>query len=370
MNVNLSGKIRLDRQDAISVFIGKVVKQKTIEMARGVLLTGVMSYFNTGGPMISVVIPVFNEEKNIEELYDRLKQVLEKWDGRYEIVFVDDGSKDASLDVIKKLNRADSGVKAISFSRNFGHQIAVSAGLRYAQGDAVIVMDSDLQDRPEEIEEFLSMWKKGYQVVYAVRRMREDEGFVKRWASWVFYRVFSNIVSFDIPLDSGDFCLMDRVVVDQLNAMPENNRFVRGLRSWVGFKQIGVSVQRDKRHEGEVKYSFAKSFHLAKNAIISYSHVPLHYIGIMGAVIALLSVVLSIFVIVHRIVGFRIFGYSPQDMPGYASLMLAILFFGGIQLFAVGVVGEYVGRIFDETKKRPLFIAKEFVGIVDKREVR
>ncbi len=316
--------------------------------------------------MISAVIPVYNEAENIEKMYERLNKAAQTWNEEIEMLFVDDGSHDGSLEMIKRLRQKDSRVKAVSFSRNFGHQAAVSAGLQHANGTAVIVMDGDLQDRPEELEQFIAKWREGYQVVYAIRQMRKDEGFIKRWASMAFYRVFSKITNIKVPLDSGDFCLMDRIVVDQLNLMPERNRFIRGLRAWVGFRQIGVPVYRDRRSKGSAKYTFFKSLRLARDAIVSFSYVPLHYVGALGLSIAFLSLLLMLFVVIHRISGFKILGYSPQDWPGYASLMLAILFFGGIQLFALGVVGEYISRILDETKARPLFIAKEYVGLSTK----
>ncbi|HAO92530.1 MAG: glycosyl transferase [Deltaproteobacteria bacterium GWB2_55_19] len=318
--------------------------------------------------MISIIIPVFNEGKNVEKLYERLSTVAKEIKDEMEFIFVDDGSRDSSLELIKGLNKKDPRVKAVSFSRNFGHQVAVSAGLRFSRGDAVIVIDGDLQDRPETLGEFISKWREGYQVVYAIRQMRADEGIIKKWTSWAFYRVFSKMVTMDIPLDSGDFCLMDRVVVEHLNSMPERNRFVRGLRSWIGYRQTGVVVNRDARHSGKAKYTFKKSFRLAKDAVIGFSHVPLHYIGVLGVTVAFIAFIASVFVIAHRVIGFKMLGYSPQDYPGYASLMLAVLFFGGVQLFALGILGEYIGRIFDETKNRPLFIAKEFVGIEKKED--
>ena len=315
---------------------------------------------------ISIVIPSYNEGNNIDALYKELKGVIKGWKETAEIIFVDDGSRDRSLEIIKGLNKKDKTVKALSFSRNFGHQTAVSAGIRFASGDAVIVMDGDLQDRPEELGQFISKWKEGYQVVYAVRRMKRKEGFIKKWASWGFYRLFSKMVSFDIPLDSGDFCLMDRAVVDNLNSLPESNRFVRGLRSWVGFRQVGVPVERALRTDGSPKYTFKKSLGLAANAIVSFSYIPLNYIAYFGFLVALFTFFASFFVIIHRIIGFKVFGYSPQDLPGYASLMLAILFLGGVQLLALGIVGQYIGRIYDETKHRPLFVVKERVGFKDK----
>lgn len=313
--------------------------------------------------MISIVIPAFNEEENIPEIRRRLLAASREWQDTFEAIFVDDGSQDKTLDLLRAIHREDPRFKALSFSRNFGHQTAVSAGLQYASGDAVVVMDADLQDPPEEVGRFLAKWREGYQVVYGVRRLRPDEGFLKRWTSWAFYRFFSEMVSLDIALDAGDFCVMDRIVVDRLNAMPERNRFVRGLRSWVGFRQVGLPVRRQARFSGEAKYTFRKSLRLAADAIFNFSYVPLQYVGTLGLTVAALSALGIAFVLTHRIVGFKIFGYSPQDTPGYASLMLAVLFLGGVQLVALGILGEYLGRIFDEAKGRPLYILKEQLGL-------
>jgi dolichol-phosphate mannosyltransferase len=312
--------------------------------------------------MISIVIPAFNEEENIGEVRRRLLAAGSEWQDTFEVIFVDDGSRDKTLDLLRAIHHEDPRFKVLSFSRNFGHQTAVSAGLRYAAGDAVVVMDADLQDPPEDLARFLAKWREGCQVVYGVRQLRSDEGLLKRWTSWAFYRLFSKMAALDIPLDSGDFCVMDRVVVDWLNAMPERNRFVRGLRSWVGFRQVGLPVRRQARHAGTVKYTFRKSLRLAMDALVNFSYVPLQYTGMLGLVVAALSAVGMAFVVVHRVAGFKIFGYSPQDTPGYASLMLAVLFLGGVQLIAVGVLGEYLGRIFDEVKGRPLYVLKEQLG--------
>lgn len=311
--------------------------------------------------MLSIVIPVFNEEENIPKLYERIISASNTWDIPFEVILIDDGSRDKTLLLLRKLYQKDSRFKFISFSRNFGHQTAVSAGLRYTKGDVVAVMDADLQDPPEELYRFIDKWRQGYQVIYGIRTKRKENIF-KRSAYYLFYRILSWCSSIDIPLDSGDFCVMDRAVVDWLNTMPERNRFVRGLRSWIGYKQIGITYERHARFAGEVKYTFSKLMRLAFDGIINFSYRPLQTSGAFGLFVCLLSFTGIIFFILHRVIGFKIFGYSPQDVPGFTSLILAILFIGGVQLLMMGLLGEYIGRIFDEVKGRPLYIVKEQEG--------
>jgi polyisoprenyl-phosphate glycosyltransferase len=311
--------------------------------------------------LLSIVIPVFNEEENILQLYKRLVNAAPSWDLAFEVILVDDGSSDQTLFLLRQLHQQDSRFKYISFSRNFGHQTAVSAGLRYTKGNVIAVMDADLQDPPEELYRFLHKWEEGYQVIYGIRTKRKENIF-KRSAYHVFYRILAWCSSIDIPLDSGDFCVMDRVVVDWLNSLPERNRFVRGLRSWIGYRQIGIPYERQMRLAGEVKYTFQKLLRLAFDGIINFSYRPLQISGTFGLLVCFLSFIGIIFVIVHRILGFKIFGYSPQDVPGFTSLVLAVLFIGGVQLLTMGLFGEYLGRIFDEVKQRPLYIVKEQEG--------
>jgi dolichol-phosphate mannosyltransferase len=311
--------------------------------------------------MLSIIIPVFNEEDNITKLYERLVGASSTWDSPFEVILIDDGSTDRTLSLLKKLHQQDSRFKYISFSRNFGHQTAVSAGLRYTIGDVVAVMDADLQDPPEELYRFLDKWRQGYQVVYGIRAKRKENIF-KRSAYHLFYRILAWCSSIDIPLDSGDFCVMDRTIIDWLNTMPERNRFVRGLRSWVGYRQIGIRYERHARFAGEVKYTFRKLLRLALDGIINFSYKPLQLAGIFGLSVSLLSFAGIIFFLVHRILNFKVFGYSPQDVPGFTSLVLSVLFLGGIQLLTLGLFGEYLGRIFDEVKQRPLYIVKEQEG--------
>ena len=311
--------------------------------------------------LLSIVIPIFNEEDTIPKLYERLVKASTTWDLPFEVVFVDDGSTDKTLSILKKLHQRDPRFKYISFSRNFGHQTAVSAGLRYTRGDVVAVMDADLQDPPEELYRFLNKWREEYQVIYGIRTKRKENIF-KRYAYYLFYRILAWSSSINIPLDSGDFCVMDRTVVDWLNSMPERNRFVRGLRSWIGYRQIGISYERHKRFAGDVKYTFSKLLRLAFDGIINFSYRPLQFTGVFGVLTCLFSFVGIVFFAIHRILGFKIFGYSPQQIPGFTSLILAILFIGGVQLLTMGLFGEYLGRIFDEVKQRPLYIVKEQEG--------
>ncbi|HBE21830.1 MAG TPA: glycosyltransferase [Cyanobacteria bacterium UBA11367] len=311
--------------------------------------------------MLSIVIPVFNEQDNVSKLYERLVAASPSWDSPFEVILVDDGSTDRTLSLLRELHKKDSRFKFISFSRNFGHQTAVSAGLRYVSGDVVAVMDADLQDPPEELHRFLDKWHEGYQVVYGIRTKRKENIF-KRSAYYLFYRLLAWCSSIEIPLDSGDFCVMDRTIVDCLNSMPERNRFVRGLRSWIGYRQIGIPYERDKRLAGDVKYTFRKLLRLALDGIINFSYRPLQLTGTFGLLVCFLSFSGIVFYLVHRVLNRKIFGLAPQDVPGFTTLILAILFIGGVQLFTLGVLGEYLGRIFDEVKQRPLYIVKDQEG--------
>lgn len=311
--------------------------------------------------MLSIVIPVFNEQETIPALYERLVSSSPSWGMPFEVILVDDGSVDKTLSLLRDLHSQDPRFKLISFSRNFGHQTAVSAGLRYTTGNVVAVMDADLQDPPEELNRFLDHWRQGYHVIYGVRTKRKENIF-KRSAYFLFYRLLAWCSSIDIPLDSGDFCVMDRAIVDWLNTMPERNRFVRGLRSWIGYRQIGIPYERHQRLAGEVKYTFKKLLRLAFDGIINFSYRPLQISGTFGLIVCLASFLGILFILLHRILGFDVFGYSPQDVPGYTSLILAILFIGGVQLLTMGLFGEYLGRVFDEVKQRPLYIVKEQEG--------
>jgi dolichol-phosphate mannosyltransferase len=276
--------------------------------------------------------------------------------GDSELILVNDGSRDRTLDLLRKLHESDPRICYLSLARNFGHQIAVTAGLNFARGKVVIILDADLQDPPELIPAMLEQWQQGYQVVYAQRNQRQQEGWFKRWTAFMFYRILRQLADVDIPSDTGDFCLLDRCVVDVLNAMPERNRYLRGLRSWVGFRQTAIRFDRPPRHAGEVKYTIAKSFALAINGIVSFSKVPLRlaiYIGLFAALIALLMVILAIY--------WRFF-VPNSPLTGYATIIIAIFFLGAVQLVSIGILGEYIGRIYEEVKGRPLYTLSEVAG--------
>ena len=306
--------------------------------------------------MISVVIPIHNEEDNLAALHSRLTAASSSWGEDYEIVLVDDGSRDASPAMMKSMADRDPRLKIVSLSRNFGHQAAISAGLRFAEGDAIVIMDGDLQDPPEELHRFLAKWREGFDVVFAVRTKRK-EGLLKRFAYASFYRLLNLVSEIEIPLDSGDFCVMDRRVRDALvNEMPEQNRFVRGLRAYAGFKQIGVAYERHARAAGEVKYTFSKLVRLGVDGLLDFSKVPLRLATYLGFLIALPSFLAGMFFIIHRVFDFELFGYSPSDTPGLASLAVGLFFLGGVTLIILGIIGEYIGRIYYEVKRRPTFL--------------
>ena len=300
---------------------------------------------------LSLVIPVCNEETNIPELYRRLIGVQNKLSLPLEIIFVNDGSKDNSLKVMKELAFANKKVKVADLSRNFGHQVAISAGLHFVSGDAAVIMDADLQDPPELIENFVSSYSEGYEAVYAVRKTRK-EGVVLRSFYFLFYRLFKVMSKIDIPLDAGDFCLIDRKIVDILVSMDESRPFLRGLRSWVGFKQIGVEYDRQARYSGKPKYTFLKLIKLALDGIFSFSDIPLRVAAFFGFTISVISILLIGNLIIKRL-----------PLPGTTLIAILVLFLGGVQLITIGILGEYIGRIYEETKKRPLFIIKEKINI-------
>lgn len=304
----------------------------------------------------SLIIPIYNEEEIILEMYRRVSVVMAQLDDTVELVLINDGSQDNSLNLIRQLHNCDPRVCYLSFARNFGHQIAVTAGLNFARGQAVIILDADLQDPPELIPTLIEKWQQGYQVVYAQRLKRKKEGWFKRLTAYVFYRLLRRLADVDIPSDTGDFCLMDRQVVDLLNAMPERNRYIRGLRAWVGFSQTAIQFEREPRFAGEVKYTFRKSFALAINSLLSFSKVPLRlssYLGLLSAGVALLMAILVLY--------WRL--YQPNSpVTGLATIMIAIFFLGSVQLICLGILGEYIGRIYEEIKGRPLYTLAEVAG--------
>ena len=309
---------------------------------------------NSAQPEFSVVLPVYNEAENIPVLYDRLVSVLEKESSDFEILFVDDGSNDESVQRLSDLETSDERVHVISLARNFGHQVAITAGLDFARGKAIAVMDADLQDPPEVLPEFIAKWREGYDVVYAVRERRK-EGWLKRTSYTAFYRLLRRVSNIEIPLDAGDFCVMDRRVVDLLKEMPERSRFVRGIRSWVGFSQVGIPFERHARHSGISKYTFGRLMLLALDGLISFSYVPLRVITAIGLSVSLVSLILAGFFFVKKL----IYGLTP---PGYASIIVSVFFLAGIQLVTLGVIGEYVGRIFEEAKRRPMYVLRRVSG--------
>ncbi len=313
--------------------------------------------------MISLVIPAYNEAEMIRPLYQRIFQAASAWGEDWELIIVDDGSADRTLHVCEEIAAGDRRFKVVSLSRNFGHQAAVTAGLFYAAGDIVAVMDADLQDPPEELIRFLDKCREGYDVVYAVRTKRK-EGPAKRLAYHLYYRLLKRLASIDIPLDSGDFCVMNRRVLNALKSLPERNRFVRGLRSWVGYRQVGLEYERQARQAGEPKYTFTKLLKLALDGLINFSYKPLHVLMLFGLSLGGLSFLAGFFVFVQYTANITILGYNPHNATGWTSLMIVMLFMAGVQLFGLGLLGEYIGRIFEETKGRPVYVVGRFVNLM------
>lgn len=300
----------------------------------------------------SIIAPIYNEIDNLPELYRRVKEVMDSSGEPWELILVDDGSTDGSTDKIHELAKADKTVRPVIFARNFGHQVAITAGWDYARGDAVVIIDADLQDPPEVILDLAEKWKEGYEVVYATRGEREGESWFKLWTASLFYRLIYRITDVKIPVDTGDFRLMDRKVVDVLKQMKERHRFPRGMSAWVGFRQIGVTYKRAARRSGVTKYPFKKMLRLAINAVTGFSYFPLQvatYFGFISAGIAILAIPVVIYM---RMTGSGAFF-------GQATTLIAVLFLGGVQLISLGILGEYIGRLYDEAKGRPLYIVRE-----------
>jgi polyisoprenyl-phosphate glycosyltransferase len=314
-------------------------------------------------PTLSVVAPVFNEEAILHELYRRLSAVLDGAGLDWELVLINDGSRDRSLEIMRELNAADSRVKVVSFARNFGHQVAITAGADYAQGEAVCIIDADLQDPPEVILDLLAKWREGYEVIYAVRSEREGETWFKEFTAKAFYRIIYRITDIQIPMDTGDFRLMDRKVVEALRTMREKHRFMRGMSVWVGFKQTGVHYKRAARFAGETKYPLKKMLKFALDGITSFSYFPLQlatYVGFTAAALAILGIIVTV---VLRLTGSHAFF-------GQATTLVAVLFLGGVQLISLGIIGEYLGRIYNEVKGRPLYIVGEALGFEERMNER
>lgn len=309
-------------------------------------------------PLISVVVPVYFEEKTLDVFYARMKGALRGLEPhfRHEIIFVNDGSTDNSLAIMRGFADKDPAVRLINFSRNFGHQMAITAGTDHTSGDAVVVIDSDLQDPPEVVPEMVRKWQEGYQVVYGVRSKRKGESFLKLLTAKLFYRTVNSLSDIELPLDSGDFRLMDRVVVDALGGIREENRYIRGLVTWLGFRQYGLTYERESRYAGTTKFSYGKMMKFAFDGITSFSDKPLRVAGKMGMLVTLCSFLFMIWLIVSKLVN------PASSIQGWTSLLVLILFLGGVQLISIGVLGEYIGRIYRETKARPLYVVADRHG--------
>ncbi len=307
-------------------------------------------------PVISVIIPIYNEAEGISELYRRMTSVMGGIGDPYELILVNDGSRDASLERASALSAADPRVKVINFSRNFGHQAAITAGMDYSSGQAVVIIDADLQDPPELIPEMIAKWREGFDIVYAVRTSRRGESLFKKTTAMAYYRLIRRITNVDIPLDTGDFRLMSRAAVDALARIREKHRYVRGLVSWIGFRQIGVPFVRDERFAGETKYPLKKMLKFALDGITGFSFFPLQLASYLGFVTSAIA-----FVGIAIVIGLRLF--SNVTITGWASLMVCSLLLGGIQLITLGIIGEYLGRIYDEVKQRPLYIVRDLLNL-------
>lgn len=303
-------------------------------------------------PALSIVIPLHNEEGNLPHLHQRLIPVLQDITAAYEIVYVNDGSKDATLSIVKALAVQDKRVRYISFSRNFGHQMAIMSGIEHAHGEAVIVMDGDLQDPPELIPHLWAKYKEGYKVVYAQRRSREGETLFKKWTAKVFYRILKKTTQIKIPLDTGDFRLIDRKVIDYLKQMPERNKFLRGQIAWIGFKQAAVFYDRESRFTGKTNFSFSKMFQFALDGITAFSNYPLRMATVMGFVVSAISFIVILYALYSKFV-------LDRTITGWTSLIISVLFIGGVQLIAIGIIGEYISRINSDVRKRPLYVIEE-----------
>jgi glycosyltransferase involved in cell wall biosynthesis len=300
----------------------------------------------------SIIAPIFNEIESLPELYRRVCTSMEQVGDAWELILVDDGCTDGSTEKIQELAKNDKRVRPIIFSRNFGHQIAVTAGWDHARGNAIIIIDADLQDPPEIIPELIAKWKEGFEVVFAVRSEREGESWFKKFSAAMFYRLIYRITDVKIPLDTGDFRLLDRKVVNVLKTMRERHRFPRGMAAWVGFKQIGVKYKRSERFAGQTKYPFKKMLKLALNAITGFSYFPLQIASYFGFISAGVSIIAIPLVILLRLTG-------SQAFAGQATTLIAVLFLGGVQLISLGILGEYIGRLYDEAKGRPLYIVRQ-----------
>ncbi len=311
---------------------------------------------------VSVVVPCFNEEAVLPELFKRLSGAAATWGTDYEIICVDDGSCDNTWKLLKEQHAADPRWRGLSFARNFGHQTAASAGLFYATGDAAVVIDADLQDPPEEISRLLARWREGFDVVFATRKKRRDP-LLKRILAWGFYRLLGKMTPLPMARDAGDFCLLDKKVVAVMNALPERSRYLRGLRTWCGFRQTSVEFDRAERAAGEPQYTFKKSFKLAMDGLFSFSAVPLRLATYLGLWVSGFAFLGAVFTLVQKLFAeqFAKIGLAPG--PGFPTIVISILFLGGVQLICLGILGEYIGRIYEEVKGRPLWIIRDSTGL-------
>ena len=307
---------------------------------------------------ISVVIPMYYEEEVAKECYNKMTEVLKKIDGYdYELICINDGSKDKTLEILEELAKRDNKLKIVSFARNFGHQCAVTAGLKYVKGDVAVIIDADLQDPPELIPEMLKAWEEGNEVVYGKRKTREGESVFKLLTAKMFYKTLNALSDVEIPKDTGDFRLVDRKVVDVMNSMPEHNKFLRGLWGWIGFKQTAYEYERKERFAGKTKYPLKKMLKLASDGIIGFSTKPLKIVGALGFV----SIFISIIILIYSLVSY-IWGLNNLT-PGWTSIMVTVTLFSGVQLLSMWVMSEYIGRIYDESKNRPQYIIEKTINM-------
>lgn len=316
---------------------------------------------DAAAPVLSVIVPMFNEASNVEGLFARLVPAIESLSLTYEIVCIDDGSRDDTLARLLALRTRYPAIKVVALSRNFGKEIALTAGLQHAAGRAAIPIDADLQHPPEIIPRLVAKWREGFDVVYAVRKSRGTETAMRRLSAWGFYWIFKRLSDVPLPKDAGDYRLLDRRVVDAINSMPERSRFMKGIFAWVGFRQIGVDYDVEPRREGHSGWSARKLFHFAVDGVTSFSNFPLIAWGYVGAIIASTSLVAGGYFVIDTLI-------HGVDVPGYASLIVAVLFFGGVQLITLGIIGSYVGRIFQEVKRRPLYLVRETHGFAADKE--
>ncbi|AIK40603.1 glycosyltransferase like 2 family protein [Bacillus pseudomycoides] len=309
--------------------------------------------------LVSIVVPMYFEEEVAQECYNRLKSVMIQNNINYEFVFVNDGSTDRTMEILKEIAANDYRAKVVNFARNFGHQTAVTAGIDCASGDAIVIIDADLQDPPEVIPELIAKWQEGYEVVYAKRKQRKGETWFKLLTAKYFYRFLNYMSDIDIPKDTGDFRIIDRKVADVFKQMTERNRFIRGMMSWVGFSQTYVEYERDERFAGETKYPLKKMIKFASDGIIAFSTKPLRIVMTLGIMSVFISIAVLLYSVIVKLIG-------KDIQTGWASIMVAITFFSGIQLLGLGIVGQYIARIYDESKNRPIYIVKETINVDQK----